>query len=112
VQLFQQGCAGTNHQNTHLKEKICKMYLFGGYINSNFIPCHLDFVSKPLHDPWELWFGVPGGYFNIIDLEEIRTAKIGPYQRCFACSNMKGCGGSFKGVVGCGETTKALFLKV
>ena len=74
-----------------------KMYLFGGYVNSDFIPCRPDVVSKPFGDLWELRLDVPGGHFDAVNLEEeIRTAKAGPYQRCFACGNAgpwKKCGG-------------------
>ena len=55
-------------------------------------------VSKPFGDLWELRLDVPGGHFDAVNLEEeIRTAKAGPYQRCFACGNAgpwKKCGGS------------------
>lgn len=60
-------------------------------------------VSKPFGDLWELRLDVPGGHFDAVDLEEeIRTAKAGPYQRCFACGNAgpwRKCGGSCRGRV-------------
>ena len=76
-----------------------RMYLFEGYVDSDFMPCRPDFVPS-------LWrfMGAPARCF-VKTLQyrrfggEIRTVKAGPYQRCFACSNAgpwRRCGGSLQ----------------
>ena len=51
---------------------------------------------------WQLCLDEPGGYFEGVDLdEEARTAKAGPWQRCFACGcagPWKKCGGEYHGL--------------
>ncbi|KAF7967355.1 hypothetical protein HWV62_34631 [Athelia sp. TMB] len=70
-----------------------KTFLFGGYTNSEFVPSRKHYVSRSFGDLWQLRLDQPGGYFEGVDLEEeARTAKAGPYRRCFTC----GGGGSWK----------------
>ena len=50
---------------------------------------------------------MPGGFFEGVDLEEeARTAKAGPWQRCFTCGSAgpwKKCGGEFRLHYACGR---------
>ncbi|KAF9462280.1 hypothetical protein BDZ94DRAFT_1283075 [Collybia nuda] len=75
-----------------------KMYLFGGYVNTEAVPSRR---SRIFGDLWQLRINIPGGEFYGIDLEdEARTAMAGPWQRCFTCTSVgrwKKCGGSCKG---------------
>lgn len=53
--------------------------------------------SRSYGDLWQLKLECPGGWFEGVDLEEeARTAKAGPWQRCFGCGSAgpwKKCGG-------------------
>lgn len=75
-----------------------KIYLFGGYTNSQFVPDRRHEISRSFNDLWQLKLDVPGGDFEGVNLEEDRrTAKAGPWQRCFNCGNAgpwKKCGGT------------------
>ncbi|KAJ6453727.1 hypothetical protein C8R45DRAFT_1056862 [Mycena sanguinolenta] len=66
-----------------------KTYMFGGWTNNHF------------GDVWELRVDLPSGNFEEVDEEEeIRIAKAGPWQRCFACASAgpwKKCGGTCNG---------------
>ncbi|KAF8965607.1 hypothetical protein BDZ97DRAFT_1811485 [Flammula alnicola] len=69
-----------------------KMYLYGGY------------PERAIHtftDLWTLRVDVPSGHFEEVNVdEEGKSARVGPWQRCFACcsiGNWKKCGGSCKG---------------
>lgn len=74
-----------------------KTYLFGGYTNSEFVPTRKAYISRSFGDVWQLRVDEPGGYFDGVDLdEEARTAKAGPWQRCFGCGDTgpwRKCGG-------------------
>jgi len=77
-----------------------KMYLFGGFTtrNNNYVPSRGKYITKSFGDVWELRIDEPGGDFEGVDVEEeTRTAKAGPWQRCFACGDAepswKKCGG-------------------
>lgn len=74
-----------------------RTFLFGGYINSEFVPDGKHIVSRAFNDLWELRLDVPGGHFEGVDLdEEARTASVGPWKRCFNCGSAgpwKKCGG-------------------
>ncbi|CAL1701225.1 unnamed protein product [Somion occarium] len=74
-----------------------KVYLFGGYTNSQLIPEPRDDAMRSYADLWQLRLDVPGGHFEDANLEEdARTARVGPWQRCFNCGNAgpwKKCGG-------------------
>ncbi|KAI0075654.1 hypothetical protein K474DRAFT_1599470 [Panus rudis PR-1116 ss-1] len=78
-----------------------KTYLFGGYTNSQFVPDSKHEISRSFSDVWQLKLDVPGGHFEGVNLEEeSRTAKAGPWQRCFNCGNAgpwKKCGGTCNG---------------
>lgn len=74
-----------------------KVYLFGGYTNAQFVPQKKDVVMRSFNDLWQLRLDLPGGFFDGVDLEEeARTAKAGPWQRCFNCGSAgpwRKCGG-------------------
>jgi len=74
-----------------------KTYLFGGFTNRDFVPSRADYVTRSFGDVWQLKLDMPGGFFEGVDIEEeARTAKAGPWQRCFNCGDTgpwKKCGG-------------------
>ncbi|GLB35176.1 hypothetical protein LshimejAT787_0207410 [Lyophyllum shimeji] len=78
-----------------------KTYLFGGFTNTDYVPSRGDYISRSFGDVWQLKVNEPGGYFEGVDLEEeARTAKAGPWQRCFNCGDVgswKKCGGICNG---------------
>ncbi|KAF9029470.1 hypothetical protein BDZ89DRAFT_1065434 [Hymenopellis radicata] len=78
-----------------------KTYLFSGYTNSQFVPGQKHLISRSFSDVWQLRVDIEGGCFEGVNVEEeARTAKAGPWQRCFACGSAglwKKCGGSCKG---------------
>jgi hypothetical protein len=82
-----------------------KTYLFGGFTNHDFVPGRKDYITKSFGDIWQLRIDEPGGCFEGVDLEEeARTAKAGPWQRCFSCGDAgpwKKCGGQ---LLFCAET--------
>ncbi|KAJ7938850.1 hypothetical protein B0H13DRAFT_1941551 [Mycena leptocephala] len=67
-----------------------RTFLFGGYVSAEY--CFSDL--------WELRLDLPGGDF-VFDMEnEVRTARVGPWQRCFVCGAVgqwKQCGGKCAG---------------
>ncbi|KAI0063847.1 hypothetical protein BV25DRAFT_1899069 [Artomyces pyxidatus] len=73
-----------------------RVFLFGGYTNSDFVPNRKHPISRSFGDLWQLRTDVLGGFFQQVDLEEdARTAKAGPWQRCFTCGSAgpwKRCG--------------------
>ncbi|KAJ7025526.1 hypothetical protein C8F04DRAFT_1223292 [Mycena alexandri] len=81
-----------------------RTFLFGGYVNSEYVPSR-SFTKHTSHvfgDMWELRLDVPGGGFGAVDVEdEARTARVGPWQRCFACGSVgpwRKCGGACNGL--------------
>lgn len=66
-------------------------------MNTEFVPSRVKNTSRSFADLWELRLDLPGGGFEGVDLEEeARTAKAGPWQRCFSCGSAgpwKKCGG-------------------
>ncbi|KAJ7109557.1 hypothetical protein C8R43DRAFT_1139663 [Mycena crocata] len=78
-----------------------RTFLFGGYVNAEYVPSRSEEESRSFADLWELRVNVPGSDFADVDVEEeARTARVGPWQRCFACGSAgpwKKCGGSCKG---------------
>ena len=76
--------------------RIC---LFGGYTNSQLVPEPRNDDMRSYADLWQLRLDLPGGEFDKVNLEEeARTAKAGPWQRCFTCGAAgpwKKCGGMF-----------------
>ncbi|KAJ6534132.1 hypothetical protein B0H19DRAFT_439818 [Mycena capillaripes] len=78
-----------------------RTFLFGGYVNAEYVPSRSEQESRSFADLWELKLNVPGGYFADVDVEdEARTARVGPWQRCFTCGSAgpwRKCGGTCKG---------------
>ncbi|KAJ6579160.1 hypothetical protein DFH09DRAFT_1260524 [Mycena vulgaris] len=78
-----------------------RTFLFGGYVNSEYVPSRSEEASRSFGDLWELRINVPGGHFETVDVEdEARTARLGPWQRCFTCGSAgpwKKCGGACNG---------------
>ncbi|KAF9038979.1 hypothetical protein BDZ89DRAFT_392717 [Hymenopellis radicata] len=77
-------------------EKTGKTYMFSGYTNSQFVPGQKQLVSRSFADVWELRLDMEGGFFDTVDIEEeAKIARVGPFQRCFACGSAglwKKCG--------------------
>ncbi|KAJ6550177.1 hypothetical protein B0H19DRAFT_1160557 [Mycena capillaripes] len=80
-----------------------RSYMFGGFTNNQYIPTRTKLFSRSFGDLWELRIDEPGGHFDEVNVEEeARSAKAGPWQRCFSCAAAgpwKKCGGSCKGRV-------------
>ncbi|KAF8581947.1 hypothetical protein K439DRAFT_188605 [Ramaria rubella] len=80
-----------------------KVFLFGGYTNTEFVPSRATNSSRSFADVWQLKLDMEGGFFEDVDLaEEARTARAGPWQRCFYCGSTgpwKKCGGTCNGRV-------------
>ncbi|KAI0063833.1 hypothetical protein BV25DRAFT_1823893 [Artomyces pyxidatus] len=78
-----------------------KVYLFGGYTNTDFVTEAKHPMSRSFGDLWQLRLDMPGGFFDGVDIdEEARTARAGPWQRCFTCGSAgpwEKCGGSCGG---------------
>ncbi|KAJ6543642.1 hypothetical protein B0H10DRAFT_2244374 [Mycena sp. CBHHK59/15] len=85
--------------------KTGKIFLFGGYKNTTYVRSQnpAPSSSRSFIDVWQLRLDVLGGFFDGVDLEEeSRTAKAGPWQRCFNCGSTgpwKRCGGACNGRV-------------
>jgi len=65
-----------------------KIYLFSGFFEREFLPDGMpsDMHIKCFVDLWELRLNMPGGNFEGVDVEEeARTARKGPWKRCFTC---------------------------
>jgi hypothetical protein len=81
-----------------------RTFLFGGFANCDYVTDKKHLITRTFADLWELKIDMPGGGFESVDLEEEkRTARAGPWQRCFACGSAgrwKKCGGEFP-VSGC-----------
>ncbi|CAA7271088.1 unnamed protein product [Cyclocybe aegerita] len=90
-----------------------KTYLFGGYVNTDWVPSGRPGSSRTFCDLWELRVDVrridgqgeeEEGWLEAMGEEErervleSRTARVGPWQRCFACGSAgrwKKCGDMF-----------------
>ncbi|KAJ6487382.1 hypothetical protein C8R47DRAFT_1276978, partial [Mycena vitilis] len=86
-----------------------RMYVFGGFTNNQYIPTRPNLLSRSFADLFELRIDEPGGHFEEVNVEEeVRSAKAGPWQRCFSCAAAgpwRKCGGTCKGrVFFCGGT--------
>ncbi|KAH6907506.1 hypothetical protein BKA70DRAFT_357644 [Coprinopsis sp. MPI-PUGE-AT-0042] len=85
----------------HTDQATGKVYLYGGFVNSDLVPARKTFTTRSFGDLWQLRMDIEGGDFNKVDIEEEkRTAKAGPWQRCFTCGNAgrwKRCGGKCRG---------------
>ncbi|KAJ7184884.1 hypothetical protein C8R46DRAFT_938859 [Mycena filopes] len=80
-----------------------RTYMYGGFTNNQYIPTRRKLFSRSFGDLWELRVDEEGGHFDEVNVaEEARSAKAGPWQRCFSCAAAgpwKKCGGSCKGRV-------------
>ncbi|KAF7341354.1 hypothetical protein MVEN_01871900 [Mycena venus] len=80
-----------------------RTYMFGGFTNNQYIPTRTKLISRSFGDLWELRIDEPGGHFEEVDVEEeARSARAGPWQRCFSCAAAgpwKKCGGTCNGRV-------------
>ncbi|KAF9524626.1 hypothetical protein CPB83DRAFT_861014 [Crepidotus variabilis] len=86
-----------------------RTFLYGGFSNNDYVPSRVSAISRSFGDVWELRIDVPQGGFTAddgsskVDFEaERRSARVGPWQRCFACGSAgewKKCGGSCRGRV-------------
>ncbi|KAJ3517674.1 hypothetical protein NLJ89_g366 [Agrocybe chaxingu] len=68
-----------------------KTYLFSGFFEREFLSTGKDprRSVRSFADLWELRIDLPGGNFEGVDIEEEkRTAKLGPWKRCFACGSV------------------------
>ncbi|KZV74271.1 hypothetical protein PENSPDRAFT_215168 [Peniophora sp. CONT] len=77
-----------------------KTFLYGGYTSHEYLPFYKQ--ARCFSDIWQLKVDVMNGFFEDVDVEEeARSAKAGPWQRCFTCGstgrNWKRCGGSCNG---------------
>lgn len=76
-----------------------RTYLFGGFTNNQYIPTRTKLFSRSFGDLWELRIDEAGGHFEEVNVEEeARSAKAGPWQRCFSCAAAgpwRKCGGAF-----------------
>jgi hypothetical protein len=75
-----------------------KIFLFGGYSGRGLVPSGTGGIMGTFGDIWQLRIDEPGGFSEGIDFEEeSRTARPGPWQRCFTCASVtpfaKKCGG-------------------
>lgn len=98
-----------------------KIYLFGGmsvfyypitalyahfspgYTNSDFVPSNA-LNLRVYYDVWQLKINTEGGHWNEDDLKrDLRSEKMGPWMRCFACGK---CGITWQKCAGsCGGKT-------
>ncbi|KAJ7267868.1 hypothetical protein C8J57DRAFT_352325 [Mycena rebaudengoi] len=83
-----------------------RTYLFGGWTNSLIVPTRTKLQSRSFGDLWELRMDLPGNPYSHFSeaefTEEVRVARVGPWQRCFSCGKAgawKQCGGTCKGHV-------------
>ncbi|KAJ7764246.1 hypothetical protein B0H16DRAFT_1454791 [Mycena metata] len=59
--------------------------MFGGFTNNQYIPARSKLLSRSFGDLWELRIDEAGGHFDEVNVEEeMRSAKAGPWQRCFS----------------------------
>jgi len=75
-----------------------KTFLFGGYTGRGLSPSGSSNIIGTFGDIWQLCIDEPGGFFESVDFdEESRTARPGPWVRCFTCASVgpfvKKCGG-------------------
>ncbi|KIJ43668.1 hypothetical protein M422DRAFT_252909 [Sphaerobolus stellatus SS14] len=71
-----------------------------GYTDNEIVPSRIG-VTSAFNDIWQLRLDMEGGFWDVVDLEEdLKTAKAGPWQRCFNCgasgdTKMKKCQGTY-----------------
>lgn len=77
-----------------------RMYLFGGYTNTDWVPAGKHDLTRSFGDVWQLRVDVPGGLFEDVDWEdERRAAQLGPWMACYVCGSVgvwKKCGGAWR----------------
>src|ERR1700761_7142097 len=63
-----------------------RMYLYGGYATSEYIPDNKDHSIKNYSDLWQLRLNISGGMFEEVGgkLDE-KSSAAGPWKRCFTC---------------------------
>ncbi|KAI0823483.1 hypothetical protein BC628DRAFT_1324930 [Trametes gibbosa] len=75
-----------------------RMYLFGGYTNTDWVPTGNHDLTRSYGDVWQLRLDVSGGLFDEVDWEdERRGAQLGPWMACYSCGSVgvwKKCGGT------------------
>ncbi|KZT69127.1 hypothetical protein DAEQUDRAFT_670092, partial [Daedalea quercina L-15889] len=64
-----------------------RMYLFGGYTNTDQVPWRKDARTRTFRDMWQFRLDAPGGHFDEVSDEDDRSARMGPWQKCFNCGN-------------------------
>ncbi|KAL1686502.1 hypothetical protein GGG16DRAFT_117825 [Schizophyllum commune] len=73
------------------------LYMFGGFANSDYVPVRGNMWSRTYGDLWKLVIAPPGKDLEGVNVEEeARTARAGPWQRCFTCGaagQWRKCGG-------------------
>ena len=79
-----------------LRDNRGKTFLYGGYTSNEYLPFYKQ--ARSFSDIWQLKVDVMNGFFEDVDVEEeARSAKAGPWQRCFTCGSTghswKRCGG-------------------
>lgn len=77
-----------------------KIYMMGGFTNDDWMSTQDEFKTTSFADLWQLKINLPGGCYDDVNVEEEwKTAKAGPWRRCFACGSAglwKKCGGMLK----------------
>lgn len=89
-----------------------KVYLYGGYTNTEFVPDKKNCIARPFGDLWQLKLDDPNGFFegdsSLLDIlhsqtvlkivspgvdmdEEAKTAKNGPWRRCKSTPSWRRC---------------------
>lgn len=101
-QVLTQGFPTYRAQSTLLTDPDTgRMYLFGGYTNTDLVPSRSHARTRSFGDLWQLRVDIPGGHFEEVNIsEEERNARVGPWQKCFTCGNVgpwKKCGGTCRG---------------
>ncbi|KAH9947500.1 hypothetical protein B0H21DRAFT_738280 [Amylocystis lapponica] len=80
-----------------------RTFLFGGHTNTMFVPSGKHEDVRSFSDLWQLRLDVPGGFIEEVDWEEeMRTAPMGPWHKCFSCGSAgpwKKCSGTCRGRV-------------
>ncbi|KAH6911813.1 hypothetical protein BKA70DRAFT_1268556, partial [Coprinopsis sp. MPI-PUGE-AT-0042] len=78
-----------------------KMYMIGGFTNDDWMSENHEFTRTSFGDLWQLRVNLPGGWYSDVNVEdEWKTARAGPWKRCFTCGSAglwKRCGGSCGG---------------
>jgi hypothetical protein len=84
-----------------------KMYMIGGFTNDDWMSQGNEFTTTSFGDLWQLRVNLPGGFYSDVNVEEEwKTAKAGPWRRCFACGSAglwKRCGGECSCVCSAGR---------